>query len=223
MRVLGIETATALCSVGLAGENGFEADYRLYRGNIHGEYLSRAVKEVVNGAGIQLKDIEGYAVSIGPGSFTGLRIGLGFVKGLVFGGDKPLAAVSTMDALMSRVPPLSEYGCVMITARKCEVYQGKYHFKGNSWEKCGEIELVEKDNIGRGFSDKRTIFIGNGTLKFSDIINKNVKRPLFIQQDFSLPSGYSIAKMGREMLLHGEIASVEDLVPFYLKRFQGIL
>ncbi len=223
MRVLGIDTATSLCTVGIAGDEGFEADYRINRGYIHGEYLSIAIKEVLKGCGISLNDIDGFAVSIGPGSFTGLRIGLGVIKGIVFGYKKPVAAVYTMDGLMNRIPPVTENGCVMLTARKCEVYQGKYRYLQGKWEREGEYQIVNEKDIGKDFTAEETVFIGDGVDKFSSAIFDRVKRPKFIQPEFSLPSGFSIAKQGREMIQQGKEANIETIVPFYLKRFKGVM
>ncbi len=223
MRVLGVDTATSLCSVGIAGDSGFEADYRIHRGYIHGEYLSLALKEVIKACGITLEDIDGFAVSIGPGSFTGLRIGLGLIKGIVFGKQRPVAAIPTMDGLMDRVPPIIKHGCVLLTARKGEVYQGKYRYLNGKWERDGDFQVVREEDIGKGFSEKEIIFIGNGVKSFSPRIIDRVKRPRFIQEDFSLPSGFSIAKIGREMIEQGEVVDIDKIVPLYLKRFKGVM
>jgi len=223
MRILGIDTATSLCTVGIAGDEGLEADYRINRGYIHGEYLTIAIKEVLKVSGISLNDIDGFAVSIGPGSFTGLRIGLGVIKGIVLGYKKPVAAVHTMDGLINRVPPATEKGCVMLTARKCEVYQGKYKNLQGKWKREGEYQIVSEKDIGNDFNAEETVFIGGGVDKFSSIILDRVKRPKFIQPEFSLPSGFSIAKQGRQMIQQGKEVDIETIVPLYLKRFKGVM
>lgn len=223
MRVMGVDTATSVCSVGITSESGFEFDYRINHKNIHGEYLSGIIREVLNAFRITLSDIDGFAVSIGPGSFTGLRIGLGVVKGIVLAGKKPVAAVPTMDGLIHRVPPLAKKSCVMLMARKTEVYQGKYHYTDGKWKREGEYQIINEKDIGKDFTEEETIFIGEGINKFSFLILKRVKRPQFIQEDFSFPSGFSIAQLGREMIIKGEEIDIETMVPLYLKRFKGIM
>jgi len=223
MRVLGIDTATSLCTVGIAGDEGFEADYRINRGYIHGEYLSVVIKQVMKASGISLSDIDGFAVSIGPGSFTGLRIGLSVIKGIVLGYEKPVAAVDTMDGLINRIPPVSDNGCVMLTARKGEIYQGKYRFLQGRWQRQDEYQIVSEKNIGNNFKTEETVFIGDGVDKFFSIIEERVKRPKFLQPEFSLPSGFSIAKLGREMIRQKKQVDIETVVPLYLKRFKGVM
>ncbi|MFO7890091.1 MAG: tRNA (adenosine(37)-N6)-threonylcarbamoyltransferase complex dimerization subunit type 1 TsaB [bacterium] len=223
MRVLGVDTATSVCSVGIAGEGGFEADYRINRGYIHGEYLSIAIKEVLKSCDISLKDIDGFAVSIGPGSFTGLRIGLAVIKGIMLGEKRPVAAVPTMDGLIHQVPPISRKGCVMLVARKKEVYQGIYRYSDGRWKKEEKYQVVNEKDIGKGFSEEDIVFIGNGTEKFFHEISDRVDNPVFLAQNFSLPSGFGVAGLGREMIKEGKEADIESLVPLYVKSFKGIM
>lgn len=223
MRVLGIDTATSVCSVGIAGKGGMEADYRINRGYIHGEHLSLAIKETIKACDIFLKDIDGFAVSIGPGSFTGLRIGLAVIKGIVLGEKKPVVIVPTMDALIYRVPPVAGKGCVMLIARKQEVYQGVYQYSEGMWKNEKEYGVVNEKDLGTGFGREDVVFIGNGVIKYSNKITERVLKPVFLAQDFSLPSGFSVAQLGREMLLQGKEADIESLVPLYVKSFKGIM
>lgn len=223
MRVLGIDTATSVCSVGIAGEKGMEADYRINRGYIHGEHLSLAIREVLQACGLGLEQIDGCAVSIGPGSFTGLRIGLAVIKGIILGVKKPVAAVPTMDALIHRVPPLARKGCVMLIARKKEVYQGIYRYSEGKWNKVEEYRIVNERDVGTGFGQEETFFIGNGVERYSSLIKERTAKPVFLAQDFSLPNGFSVAQLGREMLLQGKEADIESLVPLYVKSFKGIM
>ncbi|MGH7456047.1 MAG: tRNA (adenosine(37)-N6)-threonylcarbamoyltransferase complex dimerization subunit type 1 TsaB, partial [bacterium] len=94
--ILGIETATTICSVGIADNEKVIAEIRFDIKNIHAEVLSESIEQLLRLSGIALKNIEAFAVSIGPGSFTGLRIGLATAKGLAFAGGKPLVAVGTL-------------------------------------------------------------------------------------------------------------------------------
>ncbi len=222
MIILGIETATSLCGVGLIDNKGFVGDYRLLRGYIHAEYLPVEIDRLFKDAEIHPKQLDGVAVSIGPGSFTGLRIGLGVAKGLAFGLAKPLVAVPTMDGLLVNVPPLSEWACVLLTARKGEVYQGIYKWKENYWQQVGNYEIVQEENIGDQFYDRDVLFLGEGALCYQTMIQERVKKARFLPQLYSLPSGYNIAKKGKEFLQAGKVEDLDSLVPLYLKRFQGI-
>lgn len=222
MKVLGIETATSLCGVGLAGDEGFVADYKLLRGYIHAEHLPVAVERVLMDAGIPADEVDGIAVSIGPGSFTGLRIGLGLAKGLAFGLDKPLLAVPTMDGLVSQVPDVCEWACVMLVARRGEVYQGLYRWENGSWKLAGDYDVIPEDTIGDRLPEGEILFLGEGAICHRGIIQKKVKGARFMTSVQSLPSGYSVAEKGRELLQTGQTVDIDTLVPLYLKRFQGV-
>lgn len=222
MIVLGIETATRICGVGLAGPEGLIAEYRIRGDNTHGEKLSQAVSWLLQNCGLDASRVEGVAVSIGPGSFTGLRIGLGFAKGFAYGLDLPLAAVPTMDALVSRIPDRFPNLCVLLPARKGEVYRGLFKWLNGSWALSSNIEDIEVVRLGDGFSDEETLFIGDGAVQYRDEIIRVVKKAVFFPNAFSTPSGFQIALCGREKLLSGERADNFPLVPQYVKRFQGV-
>jgi tRNA threonylcarbamoyladenosine biosynthesis protein TsaB len=222
MIVLGIETATRICGVGLAGEDGFIADSRRSGKTIHAEHLPNAVESILRDAGIASHALDGIAVSIGPGSFTGLRIGVGMAKGLAYGWDKPLVAVPTMDGLVSQIPGCVGWACVLLVARREEVYRGIYHWEGSSWKLIDEYQVIAVKNIDQGIPDHDILFIGEGATCHQKIIQQQIERAHFPPAEQPLPSGYAVAAKGRELLTRGKVADIDTLVPMYLKRFQGV-
>lgn len=218
MIVLGIDTATRVCGVGLAGESGLIADYRLQQGYAHAERLAGAVEMVVRDAGFGFSDLEGIAISIGPGSFTGLRIGLGFAKGLAFSLEVPIAAISTMDALMDPVPPLCSEAWVLIPARKGEVYRQVYSWKHKSWRYLNPSHEVLVEELSSRVSDQNVLIVGPG----DDPVILNGKSIQRLDPVYSLPSGYHVARLGREKIRTGQTEDLDALVPDYIKRFQGV-
>jgi tRNA threonylcarbamoyladenosine biosynthesis protein TsaB len=222
MKVLGIETATQVCGVGLAGEEGLLADYRIVGKTIHAEHLPHAVETVLKDAGVSAGNLDGIAVSIGPGSFTGLRIGLGVAKGLAFGLKKPLVAVPTMDGIVSQVPSSTEWACVLLIARKGEAYRGLYRWSENSWKIIDRYETLSETQVCDGLPDQKILFLGEGAACYREIIRKRIKRACFPPQGMSLAGGYGVASKGRELLKAGKTVDIDSLVPMYLKRFQGV-
>lgn len=220
MTVLGIDTATAVCSVGLASEEGLVGEYRLMGAMAHGERLPDMVGHLFSHSGIDPASLDGIAVSIGPGSFTGLRIGLGYAKGLAMGLGKPLLDIETMDGLIFFVPPVCEWGCVLLKARKGEAYQGLYHWDGK-WQREGEITVVAADKIGEGLPEEEVCFLGEGAVIYADRIHKKYSRACFLQ-DESWQAGYCIASLGIQKLKNDQIADLTTVVPKYIKRFQGV-
>jgi tRNA threonylcarbamoyladenosine biosynthesis protein TsaB len=222
MIVLGIETATRICGVGLADEEGCIAEVRIRGGNLHGERLGHAVAALLRDAGILPAQIDGAAVSIGPGSYTGLRIGLAFAKGFVWAQNKPLAAVPTLDAMAMSVPVAFPLLCVLLRSAKDEAYQGIFHGEDDRWVASGPAAVVEKKDAGRECSGKETVFIGEGAALYEKDIRRNAEHARFLPHAFSLPSGFAVASKGRELLLAGRRSEPGSLVPRYLKRFQGV-
>lgn len=220
MTILGIDTATAVCSVGLAGENGFIAEYGLMGAMVHGERLPGMVEHLFNSTGIDPDSLDGIAVSIGPGSFTGLRIGLGYAKGLALGLGKPLIDIDTMDGMIAFVPPVCEWGCVLLKARKGEVYQGLYRWR-DEWQREGEFSVTANEQIGNRLPGDDVLFIGEGAVSLRDQIRGKFGRARFLQ-DNSRPAGYHIAALGIRKLKNGQLTDLESIVPKYIKRFQGV-
>ena len=132
MYILGIETSTKTGSVAIVSEDGVIAQYSLNIEVTHSERLMSTVDRVLTDTGFQIADMDGYAVAIGPGSFTGLRIGLAAVKGLALVTGKPVAAVPTLKALAWNLPYAAYPVCPMLDARKNEVYAATYRFEGSA-------------------------------------------------------------------------------------------
>ena len=223
MIVLGIESATMLCGVGLAGDDGFIADYRLLKPMVHGEKLPDLVNRILLDYGMTQESLDGIAVSIGPGSFTGLRIGLGLAKGLSLGLVKPLIGISTLDGMVYQVPHLCQWACGMLIARKGEIYQGLYQWVKDRW--CPEKEpyAVTEDRIGLEVPKAPVIFIGEGAIHYKSLIRDRCQEAIYLPDSHSLTSGYHIAALGLEEIKHGRVSNIESIVPKYIKRFQGVV
>lgn len=222
MIVLGIETATKVCGVGLVNDGDIVLDYQIHRGYIHAEKLPEVISRIFDDVGIEGKDLDGIAVSIGPGSFTGLRIGLGLAKGLAFGLHKPLIAVPTMEGLLSKMPDICKWACVMIQARKGEVFQGLYKWNQNGWFLHGDYRIVPEKAIAMDLPDHEIVFVGDGALHYQEIIQKRRDRVRFVNNHLSGVSGYGVAKRGYELLMSGQTADSDGVVPIYIKKFQGV-
>ena len=222
MIVLGIETATKVCGVGLVNDEEIIADYQIHQGYIHAERLAEAVSGVLKDAGVDRHEVDGIAVSIGPGSFTGLRIGLGLAKGMAYGLNKPLIAVPTMEGLVSRMDGLCNWICVMLHARKGEIFQGLFHRKADRWILHEDYQIVPEEEIGNGLPNEEVVFLGDGAVQYRKVIQKRRDGTKFVNPFLSLPCGYGIARRGNELLVSGQTTDVDSVVPVYMKRFQGV-
>jgi tRNA threonylcarbamoyladenosine biosynthesis protein TsaB len=221
MRILGIETATRTGSIGVAGCESDFAEIRFSCGATHAERLAGAVNYLLEIQEIRISDLDGIAVSIGPGSFTGLRIGLGLAKGLAFGAEKPLYAVPTMEAMVSQAPPWCRFACVLLRARTGEMYRSLYHWNGK-WVLRVKPETVTEERIFAGIPDEPVLFLGEGSRILKKTITEERKGACFLAADRDLPSGLAVARIGAFHHEKGQRADIQTLAPQYVQRFKGV-
>ena len=233
MRVLGIDTATATASVALVEEGKLiceevrsdqERSGRLLsegRGN-HAEILLPLVDTVLRKAHLPLSEISAFAVSIGPGSFTGLRIGLSTVKGLAYGWEIPIVGISTLLAIAARVTDWDGLVCPFLDARKKEVYAALFLKKNDTLERLPQDMVSSPDDIIQNVKTldtrERCLFIGDGTKVYGNLITNALGEKGFTTLGDSFPStAYAVAQLGEERLRRRELDSLGDVVPLYLR------
>lgn len=169
-RIILIETATALCSAALA-ENGSIVSYReSSEPRAHASKTAVFVKEILEERNLSAKDCSAVCVSMGPGSYTGLRVGVSTAKGLCFGAGIPLLAVGTLDILVMQaiteeiLPEGCRYIIPMIDARRMEVYTAVFSADGRQVEETAPL-VVTGDSFGRYLEEGPVLFIGDGAEK----------------------------------------------------------
>ncbi len=218
MYILGIETSTTTGSVAVVSEDGVIAQYSLNIEVTHSERLMSTVERGLKDTGLTISEMGGYAVAIGPGSFTGLRIGLAAVKGLALVTGKPIAAVPTLMALAWNLPYAAYPVCPMLDARKNEVYAATYRFKGSVLVHEIAEAVISLTRLAERISEK-TIFTGEASNLFrKEIVNRFGDRALFAPVSAILPSAAIVAEIGLEMLKSGRQADLDSLTPMYIRR-----
>ncbi|MEL6557882.1 MAG: tRNA (adenosine(37)-N6)-threonylcarbamoyltransferase complex dimerization subunit type 1 TsaB [Bacteroidota bacterium] len=168
--ILSLETATTTCSVALINEGDLIAEQNYYLDKSHSSLLPAIIEELLVNCNVQKMQLQAVALSDGPGSYTGLRIGSSIAKGLCFALDIPLIAINTLKALAFSVvsEPLSEYiFCPMLDARRMEVYTSFYDFDLNELLPTSAIPL-ERDSF-ESFTDKKLLLFGNGAGKTKEL------------------------------------------------------
>ena len=172
MKVLGIDTSTSCGSVGLIDDEEVISDYLLNIPVTHSERLLGAIEFVLREARCPIGEIDGWAISLGPGSFTGLRIGVSTVKGLAFATGKPVAGVSTLDVLASQIAPTSYLICPILDARKKEVYTAFYRYgEGSSLMRQSDYQAIRPEDLVKKIKE-HTIFLGDGVKTYRGISSK---------------------------------------------------
>lgn len=226
MKILAIETATMLGGIALIDDlSGLFAEIRFNVKATHSERLMIELDHILKQTSLNIDDIDVFAISIGPGSFTGLRIGLSSVKGFSFATGKPIVSVPTLEAFAWNFPYCQFPVCPMIDARKNEVYTALFMWNKTEFHRViSEIsikveELMEKINT---FSNEKIIFAGDGSLIYRDKIIKAMgSRAIFAPPDKMIPSPSNVASLGIKKALQGEFADPIRLVPFYLRRSEA--
>jgi tRNA threonylcarbamoyladenosine biosynthesis protein TsaB len=219
MRILGIETSTAVCSVGLFrdGEPGIEQSVR--ESHIHSEKLLTLVQDVMRSGGIGLEHLDAIAISIGPGSFTGLRIGLSTAKGLSFALDKPLVAVSSFEAIAEaarRKYQASGSVAVLIDAKKEEWYMGRFLVAGSNVLASAPVavkSLGEAVAVLKG--EKSTLILTDKV----DEMRRALDIGATIEDVHACCRGDVVASVGYTRVLNKEFSDAALLEPMYLKDF----
>ena len=215
--ILNLETSTTNCSVAI-GINGEVAVLKedKEKGYSHAEKLHLFIEEALKEVNLDYKDLDAVAVSKGPGSYTGLRIGVSAAKGLCFSLDIPLISVSTLTVLAKQISAKEEEVIVpMLDARRMEVYTAVYSNKHLLISPV-EAKILEEDSFTNYFSDFIPVyFVGDGVKKFEEI--SSAKNAFFID---ALPSAKEMVKLSEEKYKKSDTEDVAYFEPYYLKDFK---
>ena len=229
-----IETSTALCSVAMAEDGEITAYRESSAAKAHASLTAVFVQEVLQERGLKLEDCDAVCVSMGPGSYTGLRVGVSTAKGLCFGSGKPLIAVGTLDTLAAQavceVPDKAEYSTYsyiipMIDARRMEVYAavfetatqaGDNERRNYNFHQITETSpaIIDENSFAEYLEQGPCLFIGDGAGKCEDVIKHPNAR--FCQ---SWPKASSMLIPALNAYEEKRFEDVAYFEPFYLKEF----
>ncbi len=213
--VLNIETATTNCSVSLSKDGEtlvLKEDNSL--GYSHAETLHLFIDDVFKISNIKPSEIDAVAVSKGPGSYTGLRIGVSSAKGLCFALDKPLIAIDTLESLAHQVNIKEGFIVPMLDARRMEVYSAIYNANLKSYRGV-EAEILTKESYSRILETNKVYFIGSGVEKTKALI----QHPNAVFIEGKLPSANEMAQLAEFKYKISDIEDVAYFEPYYLKDF----
>lgn len=217
MKVLGVETSTPAGGAALLDGDQLVAEYTLNVTTTHSERVLATIDRLLQDSGWRPEMLEGLAVAIGPGSFTGLRIGVSTVKGLAFSLGIPVAAVSTLEALAWTLPFAREPVCPVLDARKGEVYAALFHWEDERLVRDWEDQALDPEELSRRLSST-VIFAGDGILSYGALFRERLgSRAIFAPPARRLPSPAAVAQLGHARLVSGEVVDPVALAPRYLR------
>ncbi|WP_040279173.1 tRNA (adenosine(37)-N6)-threonylcarbamoyltransferase complex dimerization subunit type 1 TsaB [Psychroserpens damuponensis] len=213
--ILSIETSTTNCSVSLSKQGETLVLKEDNNANYsHAESLHTFIDDVLKTAQINKTQIDAIAVSKGPGSYTGLRIGVSAAKGLCYALNKPLISISTLHALAHQVKTQDGVIVPMLDARRMEVYSAIYDHSFNLLRNI-EAQILEATSFEQELNNGKVFFVGNGTEKTKAIITH--ENAVFI--DHKLPSANEMSALAYSKYKIGDTEDVAYFEPFYLKDF----
>lgn len=212
MNLLGIETATPICGAALTRDELLVVEYRAALKNAHGRLLAGAIDRLLGDAGWKIADLEAIAVSIGPGSFTGLRVGLALAKGIAMAREIPLIAVPTLAALAAQAPLERGLIAPLLRSRADEYYMGLYERSESGDRQIEEIKVAAWHALADSVPPEALIIGQDPRHALPDGYRA-------APASAALLSAYTIARLGFQRLPEGVSNRPDALEPFYLQEF----
>ena len=221
MKILALETSTMLGGVAIADEHGLIAEIRLNVKTTHSERMMTAIDWALKQSDMTLDEIDTIAVASGPGSFTGLRIGLATAKGLCYATGKPLVLVPTLEALAWNFPYCRYPVCVMLDARKGEVYAALFLWKGDTFVTLVPETSIRPEDLLRD-GDGPVVLAGEGAIRYWDrILSAIGEKALVAPLHKMVPSPSNIALLGVHRAQRSEYADPATAEPLYVRKSEA--
>ena len=218
--IIFIETSTLVCSVAISEDRCIRAERVIKEPKAHAKIIPQLLREVITESGIGLEECRAICVSSGPGSYTGLRVGVSFAKGLCYGSGKPLISVGSLELLANCAtdmegftPGKYKYIVPMIDARRMEVYTAIFSSDGKSITTV-EAHIISEDSFSKELEEGAVLFCGDGAEKAANIITH--PNAHFIPLD-SKASG--MLRPALKKIENNDFENVAYFEPFYLKDF----
>jgi len=218
MNILSIESSTKNLSLAVSRKG----EVVRYRNQMMDRVLSSsivpAIHDILKAAEIPLEQLEGFAVGLGPGSFTSLRVGLATAKGLAFATGKPVVGIPSLDILANHVTELEEDTavCALSDAKRHLVYAAVYRVIDGGLQREGDYHLAKIDDVLKGLK-KDTVFVGDGIQLYRQEISKTLgAKARFTEEKLWMPQARQLAMLAQDRFLGQDTDDVMSLVPMYL-------
>ncbi len=223
MKILAADTSTMSCSVAVVHKKAVLAEMTVTTGETHSKHLMRLIRDSMELSNMALSELDGFAVTTGPGTFTGLRIGVSSIKGLAAATGKPVVGMSSLNVLAAQSSHDSYLICPLIDARRGEVYFSRYRFSrsGNNSEgfikECEERVLPPVEAVNE--INEPCVFIGNGALLYKQELVKLLGDLAHFAPEYQHTIRAStIAHLGVQRFEINDFHNAGELVPHYIRK-----
>jgi tRNA threonylcarbamoyladenosine biosynthesis protein TsaB len=221
MKLLMIDTATNVASAAALTEEKLLVEIIINNQKKHSERLMPAVDHMLADAGLAIDQMDAFGIIKGPGSFTGLRIGMATVKGLAQALDKPVVPVSTLEALAMNLPYADGLICPILDARRHQVYTGVYAFEDGRLVNCLPDGAMAVDELAAWLADRQAgpvTFLGDGVPAYFETLAQQVSGARRVFPNASLNRASSGGALALQRALSGEVMDCRDVEPFYIRK-----
>lgn len=218
MRILALDTASGSGSVAIADGENHLVEISLARRETHSRNLMMLIDRALQMVGLELKEIDGFAVTRGPGSFTGLRIGISTIKGLAWVIRKPVVGISSLEALAVQAGPSTRLICSMLDARNKEVFFGRFRMVNGEPETVLEEQTAFPADALKGI-DEPCLFIGDGVIRYRRMIEETIgDRAVFAHSFQHDILARTILYLSRFKFIENKDGDALSLIPRYLRK-----
>jgi tRNA threonylcarbamoyladenosine biosynthesis protein TsaB len=222
MNILTIDTSGVTASVALLQDEKVLAEIFINLGRNHSEILLPSIDHLLMVSGLELRAIDVFACTVGPGSFTGIRIGVGTIKGLAIAADRPVVGLSALEVLAMDARGFQRKICPMIDARREQVYAGLYADNGSDALISIIPERLIKANEFLEFIEGETVFTGTGAIKYRDIIQRGLAgKGFFVVDHRNQVHASTVGVLAGRKALAGGLTDAVKLIPLYLRRSEA--
>lgn len=222
MNVLSIDTATKSISVAVQNEESILGEFTLNYKKQHSVILMPLVQNLLRDVGLKIDDIDGFVISKGPGSFTGLRIGIATVKGLSQGTNKPFIGVSSLDALAYNIVYNDGIICPVIDALHNNVYTCLYSYENNKLKKISDYMIIHIDKLIELLKEKNTpVYFAGEVSHYLKEKTTELNSAIYAPLSLNIIKASSLGEIGLNMLMTGKSDNVLSFAPIYILKSQA--
>lgn len=224
MKILAIDTSSIVATCAILDDDKILAEYILNHKMTHSQTIMPMIEQVLDSLNLKPTDIDVYAAAKGPGSFTGLRIGIATIKGLAHATSKAVVGVSTLDALAFNLPFSEGIVVPMMDARRDRVFTGIYKWSTEGLSIVMNQDVLEIDELIKILKERNEniVFNGDGTLVFKDRLIKELgKKANFAPRSVNMARASSVAELAMQKAKEGTFDNLYELAPDYLRESQA--
>lgn len=223
MKILGLDTSTLMTTCAVMDNENLIGEFSLALDMSHSEALVPMIKSLLDNLNLKVNDMDGFAISIGPGSFTGLRIGLATAKAFSHATNKPIVGVSSLKSLALNLVG-HKLVVPMMDARRDRVFTGIYDLSGGEIQTISQANALEISDLIKLLKqkDETPYLLGDGATRYKEIFIKELgDKVKFVPGHLNLSRASSVCILGGERLLNGQVDNIYSLNPEYLRDSQA--